>query len=164
MHREEGKDGEKVGKEKKCITLHANVDLSVFLVFKVPKEPQCRDEREEQLTDLQIRGITGITPFSLSRFEISTKLPVGVTQPWMRAVIFNQCAAAHWCGRRAVGGDPVRRSAAATLDACRDLLADHLSYGARWGNPPFARGPLPAVRLGWRLAARTGADQGNPTV
>ncbi|CAB1442206.1 unnamed protein product [Pleuronectes platessa] len=25
-------------------------------------------------------------------------------------------------------------------------------------------GPLPAVRLGWRLAARTGADQGNPTV
>ncbi|CAB1455650.1 unnamed protein product [Pleuronectes platessa] len=27
-----------------------------------------------------------------------------------------------------------------TLDACRALLADHLSYGARWGNPPFARG------------------------
>ncbi|CAB1452145.1 unnamed protein product [Pleuronectes platessa] len=68
------------------------------------------------------------------------------------------------CGRRAVGGDRVRRSAAATLDACRPLLADHLSYGARWGNPPFARGPPPAVRLGWRLAARTGADQGNPTV
>ncbi|CAB1461031.1 unnamed protein product [Pleuronectes platessa] len=45
------------------------------------------------------------------------------------------------CGRRAVGGDRVRRSAAAaTLDACRDLLADHLSYSARWGNPPFARG------------------------
>ncbi|CAB1444918.1 unnamed protein product [Pleuronectes platessa] len=44
------------------------------------------------------------------------------------------------CGRRAVGGDRVRRSAAATLDACRALLADHLSYGARWGNPPFARG------------------------
>ncbi|CAB1431457.1 unnamed protein product [Pleuronectes platessa] len=45
----------------------------------------------------------------------------------------------HWSGRRAVGGDRVRRSAAATLDACRDLLADHLSYGARWGNPPLAR-------------------------
>ncbi|CAB1434328.1 unnamed protein product [Pleuronectes platessa] len=30
-----------------------------------------------------------------------------------------------------------------------------LSYGARWGNPPFTRGPPPAVRLGWRLAART---------
>ncbi|CAB1416987.1 unnamed protein product [Pleuronectes platessa] len=28
------------------------------------------------------------------------------------------------------------RSAAATLDACRALLADHLSYGDRWGNPP----------------------------
>ncbi|CAB1457873.1 unnamed protein product [Pleuronectes platessa] len=27
-------------------------------------------------------------------------------------------------------------SAAATLDACRALLADHLSYGDRWGNPP----------------------------
>ncbi|CAB1445269.1 unnamed protein product [Pleuronectes platessa] len=39
-------------------------------------------------------------------------------------------------GRRAVGGDRVRRSAAATLDACRALLADHLSYGDRWGNPP----------------------------
>ncbi|CAB1428118.1 unnamed protein product [Pleuronectes platessa] len=39
-------------------------------------------------------------------------------------------------GRRAVGGDWVRRSAAATLDACRALLADHLSYGDRWGNPP----------------------------
>ncbi|CAB1442181.1 unnamed protein product [Pleuronectes platessa] len=35
---------------------------------------------------------------------------------------------------------PGTRSAAATLDACRALLADHLSYGARWGNPPFARG------------------------
>ncbi|CAB1446778.1 unnamed protein product [Pleuronectes platessa] len=35
-----------------------------------------------------------------------------------------------------VGGDWVRRSAAATLDACRALLADHLSYGDRWGNPP----------------------------
>ena len=57
------------------------------------------------------------------------------------------------CGRRAVGGDRVRRSEAATLDACRALLADHLSYGARWGNPPFARGTTPAVRLGWRLAA-----------
>ncbi|CAB1429004.1 unnamed protein product [Pleuronectes platessa] len=45
---------------------------------------------------------------------------------------------------------------AATLDACRALLPDHLSYGARRGNPPFARGPPPAVRLGWRLAARTG--------
>ncbi|CAB1413486.1 unnamed protein product [Pleuronectes platessa] len=32
------------------------------------------------------------------------------------------------------------------------LLTDLLSYGARWGNPPFARGGLPAVRLGWRLA------------
>ncbi|CAB1425028.1 unnamed protein product [Pleuronectes platessa] len=68
------------------------------------------------------------------------------------------------CGRRAVGGDRVRRSAAATLDACRALLADHLSYGAHWGNPPFARGPPVAVRLGWRLAADSGADQGNPTV
>ncbi|CAB1430433.1 unnamed protein product [Pleuronectes platessa] len=46
----------------------------------------------------------------------------------------------HWCGRRAVGGDRVRRSAAATLDAFRRLLADHFSYGARCGNPPFARG------------------------
>ncbi|CAB1424788.1 unnamed protein product [Pleuronectes platessa] len=31
---------------------------------------------------------------------------------------------------------PGTRSAAATLDACRALLADHLSYGDRWGNPP----------------------------
>ncbi|CAB1436097.1 unnamed protein product [Pleuronectes platessa] len=45
------------------------------------------------------------------------------------------------------------RSAAATLDACRALLAHHLSYGDRWGNPLFARGGHPAVRLGWRLAA-----------
>ncbi|CAB1433144.1 unnamed protein product [Pleuronectes platessa] len=36
----------------------------------------------------------------------------------------------------AEGGDRVRRSAAATLDACRALLADHLRYGDRWGNPP----------------------------
>ncbi|CAB1431692.1 unnamed protein product, partial [Pleuronectes platessa] len=55
------------------------------------------------------------------------------------------------CGRRAVGGDRVRRSAAATLDACRALLVDHLSYGGHWGNPPFARG----APSGWRLAART---------
>ncbi|CAB1460127.1 unnamed protein product [Pleuronectes platessa] len=39
-------------------------------------------------------------------------------------------------GKRAVGGYRVRRSVAATLDACRALLADHLSYGDRWGNPP----------------------------
>ncbi|CAB1433127.1 unnamed protein product [Pleuronectes platessa] len=45
------------------------------------------------------------------------------------------------------------RGAAATLYACRALLADHLSYGDRWGNPLFARGGHPAVRLGWRLAA-----------
>ncbi|CAB1420901.1 unnamed protein product [Pleuronectes platessa] len=25
-------------------------------------------------------------------------------------------------------------------DSGRSLLADHLSYGARWANPPFARG------------------------
>ncbi|CAB1422921.1 unnamed protein product [Pleuronectes platessa] len=31
---------------------------------------------------------------------------------------------------------PGTRSAAATLDACRALLADHLSYGDRWWNPP----------------------------
>ncbi|CAB1443323.1 unnamed protein product [Pleuronectes platessa] len=31
---------------------------------------------------------------------------------------------------------PGTRSAAATLDACRALLADHLSYGGHWGNPP----------------------------
>ncbi|CAB1432935.1 unnamed protein product [Pleuronectes platessa] len=48
---------------------------------------------------------------------------------------------------------PGTRSAAATLDACRALLADHLSYGDRWGNPLFKRGGHPAVRLGWRLAA-----------
>ncbi|CAB1449402.1 unnamed protein product [Pleuronectes platessa] len=35
------------------------------------------------------------------------------------------------------------RSAAATLDACRALLTDHLSYGDRWGNPPFAPGGAP---------------------
>ncbi|CAB1422004.1 unnamed protein product [Pleuronectes platessa] len=35
---------------------------------------------------------------------------------------------------------PGTRSAAATLYACRALLADHLSYGDRWGNPLFARG------------------------
>ncbi|CAB1426987.1 unnamed protein product [Pleuronectes platessa] len=36
------------------------------------------------------------------------------------------------CGRRGpVGGDRVRRSATATLDVCRALLADHLSYSAR---------------------------------
>ncbi|CAB1433980.1 unnamed protein product [Pleuronectes platessa] len=46
----------------------------------------------------------------------------------------------HRCRRRAIGGDRVRRVAAATLDACRALLTDHLSDGARWGNPPFARG------------------------
>ncbi|CAB1420157.1 unnamed protein product [Pleuronectes platessa] len=33
---------------------------------------------------------------------------------------------------------PGTRSAAATLDACRALLADHLSYGDCWGNPLFA--------------------------
>ena len=44
-----------------------------------------------------------------------------------------------------------RRSAAATLDARRALLADRLSCGAR-RRPPFARG-APAGRLGWRLAA-----------
>ncbi|CAB1435900.1 unnamed protein product [Pleuronectes platessa] len=60
-------------------------------------------------------------------------------------------------GAVSVGGDLVQRSAAVTLDACRALLADHLSYGARWGNPPFARGAPSG-------AARTGADQGNPTV
>ncbi|CAB1420048.1 unnamed protein product [Pleuronectes platessa] len=37
----------------------------------------------------------------------------------------------HQYGRRAVAGDRVRRSG---------LFADHLSYGARWGNPPFAGG------------------------
>ncbi|CAB1420139.1 unnamed protein product [Pleuronectes platessa] len=38
----------------------------------------------------------------------------------------------------AAGGwrGPGTRSAAATLDACRALLADHLSYGDCWGNPP----------------------------
>ncbi|CAB1413439.1 unnamed protein product [Pleuronectes platessa] len=36
------------------------------------------------------------------------------------------------CGRRGpVGGDRERRSATATLDVCRALLADHLSYSAR---------------------------------
>ncbi|CAB1414218.1 unnamed protein product [Pleuronectes platessa] len=36
------------------------------------------------------------------------------------------------CRRRGpVGGDRVRRSATATLDVCRALLADHLSYSAR---------------------------------
>ncbi|CAB1420112.1 unnamed protein product [Pleuronectes platessa] len=47
------------------------------------------------------------------------------------------------------------RSAAATLDACRALLADPLSYGNCLGNPLFTRGGghPPAVRLGWRLAA-----------
>ncbi|CAB1431561.1 unnamed protein product [Pleuronectes platessa] len=35
---------------------------------------------------------------------------------------------------------PGTRSAVATLDACRALLADHLRYGDRWGNPLFARG------------------------
>ncbi|CAB1431296.1 unnamed protein product [Pleuronectes platessa] len=35
---------------------------------------------------------------------------------------------------------PGTRLAAATLDACLALLADHLSYGDRWGNPLFARG------------------------
>ncbi|CAB1445508.1 unnamed protein product [Pleuronectes platessa] len=48
---------------------------------------------------------------------------------------------------------PGMRSAAATLDAYRALLADHLSSGDRWGNPLFTRGGHPAVRLGWRLAA-----------
>ncbi|CAB1433532.1 unnamed protein product, partial [Pleuronectes platessa] len=68
------------------------------------------------------------------------------------SVIFNQCAmrdrqsprrhplhaaGGSVCGRLKVfwGGGPsdASRSAAATLDACRALLADHLSYGARWG-------------------------------
>ena len=57
--------------------------------------------------------------------------------------------------RRRVEGGPeggrVRRSAAATLDARRALLADLPSYGARWG--PRSRGGSLAGRLGWRLAA-----------
>lgn len=42
--------------------------------------------------------------------------------------------------------------AAATLDACRALLADLPSYGAR-RDPPLRGGGTPAGRLGWRLAA-----------
>lgn len=53
-------------------------------------------------------------------------------------------------GRRVGGGGVERRSAAATLDARRALLADLPSYGAR--RDPLTRGP-PAGRLGWRLAA-----------
>ncbi|CAB1420937.1 unnamed protein product [Pleuronectes platessa] len=49
------------------------------------------------------------------------------------------------CGKRAVGGDRVRRSAAATLDACRALLADHLSYRVSGGTLPFVRGTPPAA-------------------
>ncbi|CAB1460798.1 unnamed protein product [Pleuronectes platessa] len=48
--------------------------------------------------------------------------------------------AAGWCS------SPVRNAGTgwrgATLDACRSLLAEHLSYRARWGNPLFTRGPL----------------------
>ncbi|CAB1416832.1 unnamed protein product [Pleuronectes platessa] len=67
------------------------------------------------------------------------------------------------CGRRAVGGDRVRRSAAATLDACRALLLDHLSYGACWGNPPFARGPPPAAakRLKWAPGCYASYNESN---
>ena len=81
---------------------------------------------------------------------LSGAAPHGVLPRCAGASFFSFAALSLWgtsrggvrrrCGRRAVGGDRVRRSAAATLDACRALLADHLSYGARWGNPPFARG------------------------
>ncbi|CAB1418755.1 unnamed protein product [Pleuronectes platessa] len=42
-----------------------------------------------------------------------------------------------YCGSRGRRGSQAQ---CATLDACRLLLADHLSYGDRWGNPLFARG------------------------
>ncbi|CAB1449403.1 unnamed protein product [Pleuronectes platessa] len=62
------------------------------------------------------------------------------------------------------------------------LLADHLSYGARWGNPPFARGApssalpprqtfvqvasrsaAPAFRIPKRPRAQPGANTNGPT-
>ncbi|CAB1417775.1 unnamed protein product [Pleuronectes platessa] len=52
----------------------------------------------------------------------------------------------------AEGGPLEGTGYAATLDACRALLADHLSYGDRSGTPLFARGH-PVVHLGWGLAA-----------
>ncbi|CAB1455553.1 unnamed protein product [Pleuronectes platessa] len=55
--------------------------------------------------------------------------------------------------RWGVGGDRVWRSAAATLDGCRARLADHRSYSARWGNPPFTPGSPLAVLVSSRLEA-----------
>ena len=72
----------------------------------------------------------------------------------MSVVLSGAAAGGRFCGVRCLveggtRGVGVRRSAAATLDARRALLADLPSYGAR--GPP-SRG-VPAGRLGRRLAA-----------
>ncbi|CAB1450010.1 unnamed protein product, partial [Pleuronectes platessa] len=57
-----------------------------------------------------------------------------LTASLVRELSFSWAAVRRW---GPVGGDRVRRSAPANLDACQALLADHLSYGARWGNHPI---------------------------
>ncbi|CAB1414483.1 unnamed protein product [Pleuronectes platessa] len=64
-------------------------------------------------------------------------------------------------GRRWRG--PGTRSAAATLDACRALLADHLSYGDRWGNPLFARGGAPCVFKEYNISHHFATKHANYT-
>ncbi|CAB1412945.1 unnamed protein product [Pleuronectes platessa] len=66
----------------------------------------------------------------LIRWRLKASLVQGLSFSWSAGGVHRRR------GRRAVGGDRVRRSAAVTLDACRALLADHLRYGDRWGNPP----------------------------
>ncbi|CAB1416837.1 unnamed protein product [Pleuronectes platessa] len=70
----------------------------------------------------------------LIRWHLTASLVGGLSFSWYAG----RCPSpARKAGRwRGLG----KRSAAATLDACRALLADHLSYGDRWGNPLFARG------------------------
>ncbi|CAB1416013.1 unnamed protein product [Pleuronectes platessa] len=56
-------------------------------------------------------------------------IPPSPSSPRRRRLSVRHRKAGRWRG-------PGTRSAAATLDACRALPADHLSYGDRWGNPP----------------------------
>ncbi|CAB1452542.1 unnamed protein product [Pleuronectes platessa] len=66
----------------------------------------------------------------LIRWRLTASLVRGLSFSWTaRRCPSLARKAGRWRG-------PGTRSAAATLDACRALLADHLSYGDRWGNPP----------------------------
>ncbi|CAB1412336.1 unnamed protein product [Pleuronectes platessa] len=114
--------------------------LASFCFTNPPPPQKCEEGDEEERRERACYGavmsqgtcLKWLVGHGMHRFIGRTSVAADIRRP----VAPNSVAGAGAFFLLDRGAVSIAGAEVATLDACRALLADHLSYGDCWGNPP----------------------------